>query len=86
MWRCTETSLLLMVMEKLFEAVRILAGKNQIGAGLNGGTTCICHLHVSQAYSRARSTRTSCALLFLDVAGLFASVVRRISIHGMPES
>ena len=41
----------------LFAAVRVIAGKSQIGSGLNGGTTDVCNLHVSQTFCLARSRR-----------------------------
>ena len=70
----------------IFQAVRCLAGKSQIGSGLNTGSTCACNLHVSQAYCLARIRKVACGTLFVDIIGAFSAVTRRIAIPEQPES
>ena len=67
-------------------AVTALAGNSQFGAGLNGGTTDICHLMVSQAFCDAKVVEQSCVMLFVDLAGAFSSVARRIVMPCLSES
>ena len=67
-------------------AVSNLAGEGQYGAGLNGGTTDLCHLHVTQAFCTARAQKRSCGIVFIDIVGAFASVARRIVVPDLPQS
>ena len=70
----------------LLVAVFELGGSSQFGGGLNGGTTDICHLLMSQLFCYARVKRTSASILFVDVVGAFASTARRICVPNLPES
>ena len=70
----------------IFQAVICLAGRSQIGSGLNTGSTCACNLHVSQAYCLARIRKVACGTLFVDIIGAFSAVNRRISIPDQPVS
>lgn len=74
------------VRASLMVAVVALSGSNQFGAGLNGGTTDLAHLPISQTLSYARTVRKAGGVLFVDVIGAFASVSRRISVPQLPES
>ena len=66
------------------QAVRYIGGKSQAGGGLNGGTTDVCHLIVSQIFCYARSKKTSCAILFVDIIDAFGSIARHIAIPELP--
>ena len=68
----------------IFEAVRCLAGRSQIGSGLNTGSTYACNLHVSQAFRLAATRKLACGTLFVDIIGAFSAVAKRISIPDQP--
>lgn len=70
----------------VFLAVTTLGGDAQYGAGLNADTTCMCHLHVTQAFAMARTRKISCGVLFIDIVAAFVSVARRVVIPDMPTS
>ena len=50
----------------------------QFGGGLNGGETAFAHLYVRLVNQACKATDKTCANLFLDVIGAFASLLRCI--------
>ena len=67
-------------------AVALLGGDCQMGGGMNGGTTDMCHMAVTEALVLGRTLGMTVAILFVDVVSAFASVARRLSIPVMPDS
>jgi hypothetical protein len=61
-------------------AVREIALETQYGSGLNGGSIQTAHLHLRAYADHAQLHGLSCAILFADLAGAFASVIRRLGI------
>lgn len=56
----------------LMIAIASLGGSSQFGAGLNGGTTDLCHLLATQLFAYARVTKRSAGVLFVDIIGASA--------------
>ena len=70
----------------IIAATRTLAGDAQHGSGMNGGTTDICHLAVTECFALARTRKTAVGALFIDLVSAFATITRRIAIPDLPES
>ena len=58
-----------------------MASPGQTGSGLGGGGTDIARLWADAAAQAAQLQRTSVAILFIDVAAAFASVLRELVLH-----
>ena len=64
----------------LYSPLQKLAGLEQHGSGLNGGACDLAHLHISQGLVFAMRKNKSSAVVFLDIAAAFASLMRCVAI------
>ena len=66
----------------LHPALRVLAGDEQHGAGLNGGSCDLAHIVISQNAAHGMARGISIGVAFLDISSAFASTMRPIAIPG----
>ena len=57
-----------------------------MGGGMNGGTTDLCSLAVTEALMLGRVQQLAVGVLFVDVVSAFPTVARRLSMPCMPDS
>ena len=58
--------------------IRDIMGNSKFGSGFNGGETAIIHIYLRLITEYFLSNKRSIAILFLDVASAFATVLRKI--------
>ena len=58
-------------------AIRVI-GRNQYGAGLNGGETAFAHLSLRLFFDYSKYTASPAAALFVDISKAFGSLLRRV--------
>ena len=66
----------------LHDPMKEMVGNVQYGAGFNGASCDIAHLHVSEPLAFAFGRNKSAGIVFLDLVTAFASLRRCLSIPG----
>ena len=65
---------------EIVSAAATVVPTGQFGAGFNGGSTDLAHLALSAFLDAASAARRSAAILFVDLATAFASLLRRLCV------
>ena len=65
---------------EIVSAAAAVVPTGQFGAGFNGGSTDVAHLALSAFLDAASAARQSAAILFVDLATAFASLLRRLCV------
>jgi hypothetical protein len=66
------------IRNKLLPRAHNISLNTQFGGGFNGGETAFAHLYVRLVNQACKAAGMTCANLFLDVIGAFASLLRCI--------